>query len=134
MAQLKLSRFLNAPRARVFAAWTKPDTLEKWFLPSGTKHTKADLDFRVGGQYALSFDSRTVKGIFQEIVQDERLVFTWQWLDEDVSSLVTIHLKDEQHGTRLELSHEKLASDTSRDNHLLGWESSLEQLETYLVR
>ena len=47
MAQLKLSRFLNASRARVFAAWTKPNTLGKWFVPGGTVQTKVDLDFRV---------------------------------------------------------------------------------------
>ena len=63
---------------------------------------------------------------------DEYLVFTWQWIGDDVLSVVTIHLSDEQHGTRLELSHQKLASDASRANHLIGWESSLDQLETYL--
>lgn len=132
MAQLKLSRFLNASRARVFAAWTKPNTLGKWFVPGGTVQTKVDLDFRVGGHYTFSFDNRTVQGTFQEIVPDEYLVFTWQWIGDDVLSVVTIHLSDEQHGTRLELSHQKLASDASRANHLIGWESSLDQLETYL--
>jgi uncharacterized protein YndB with AHSA1/START domain len=56
----EMTRILQAPRARVWQAWTDADQLQEWWGPKGCKLTVASLDFREGGffhyamQYALT--------------------------------------------------------------------------------
>ena len=75
-------RLLDAPRERVFHAWTDAEQLQRWFGPEGFD-TKVVLDAARGG--ALRIDMRSpsgemypVKGTPQEIVVPDRLVW---WMD-----------------------------------------------------
>lgn len=47
--EIVLSRVINATRDAVFAAWTAPEHLEKWFGPTGFKIETREIDIRVGG-------------------------------------------------------------------------------------
>lgn len=49
--EILMSRFFAAPAAAVFAAWTTPDLLERWLMPSHMPLTHATLDLRPGGTY-----------------------------------------------------------------------------------
>jgi uncharacterized protein YndB with AHSA1/START domain len=46
---LRLSRVLKAPPERVWAAWTDPDLLPKWFGPKGFICRTKEIDLRPGG-------------------------------------------------------------------------------------
>jgi uncharacterized protein YndB with AHSA1/START domain len=46
---LRMSRTFDAPRERVFAAWTNPDHLREWFGPPGVSNVECELDARPGG-------------------------------------------------------------------------------------
>src|SRR6187455_3209682 len=46
-----LSRTVNAPRERVWKAWTDREQLMQWFGPKGFTMTTANLDFRPGGSF-----------------------------------------------------------------------------------
>ena len=35
---LEIKRFINAPRERVFAAWTRPEEMAKWLRRTNTAH------------------------------------------------------------------------------------------------
>jgi len=78
--EIVLSRVLNAPRALVFAAWTDPQHIQRWFGPKGFVCTTHAIDLRVGGSWR--FDMRAPDGtlypnrmVFLEIKAPERLVF-----------------------------------------------------------
>ena len=51
---LSLTRDFNAPREKVFQAWTDPDILKNWFGPKGVTTESAQIDLRVGGKYQFS--------------------------------------------------------------------------------
>ena len=51
---LTLKRRLNASPEKVFAAWTKPETLARWFGPRECTSLEARLDLRVGGRYHVT--------------------------------------------------------------------------------
>jgi uncharacterized protein YndB with AHSA1/START domain len=53
--QVLITRIFDAPRELVFAAWTDPDQVARWFGPEGfhTPRDRVEIDLRVGGRYTL---------------------------------------------------------------------------------
>ena len=130
---LTVSSHIEAPRHEVFAAFTTPDTLRKWFAPGDRKPEPAVLDVRPGGTYRITMkgeeDAPTAVGEYQDVVPGEKLVFTWSW-DGDPSqpTLVTVTFKDVAGGTEVVLTHERFATESSRDHHRLGWQAIIDKL------
>ena len=77
---LVLQRDLNAPRDVIWRCWTTPEHLVNWFVPKPHRVTACHLDVRVGGACNTTFDVdgniMENKGIYLEVVPNERLVFT----------------------------------------------------------
>jgi uncharacterized protein YndB with AHSA1/START domain len=76
-----VTRVLDAPRERVFAAWTDAKALSRWFGPRGFTVPSCEADPRPGG--ALRFCMRSpdgkdywVRGHYTELVRPERLLIT----------------------------------------------------------
>jgi uncharacterized protein YndB with AHSA1/START domain len=132
---LTLKRRLNAPAAKVYAAWTDPTQIVRWFGPDAGKVTRADLDVRVGGRYDISFNTESgeqhdVGGVYREVVQDEKLQFTWAWRSTpERESLVTVLVKPDGDGSILTLIHEQFFDEPARDRHQYGWNGALNKLE-----
>ncbi len=132
---LTLKRRLAAPAEKVYAAWTKPEQIVKWFGPDSGKVTKAETDVRVGGRYTLVFHSEdgeehSVSGVYREVKPNEKLVFTWAWRSTpERESLVTILIKPDDEGAILTLTHEQFFDEAARDRHQYGWTGSLNKLE-----
>jgi uncharacterized protein YndB with AHSA1/START domain len=73
------SRLLHAPPETVFAAWTQPDRLARWWGPAGFTTPVVQVDLRPGGGWRIvtrAPDGKEypLKGIWQEIVRPTRLV------------------------------------------------------------
>ncbi|MFZ5783109.1 MAG: SRPBCC family protein [Pseudomonadota bacterium] len=47
--EIVLARVIDAPRSLVYAAWTDPDQIQKWFGPEGMAIETREIDLRVGG-------------------------------------------------------------------------------------
>jgi uncharacterized protein YndB with AHSA1/START domain len=77
------------------------------------------------------------RGIYQEVVRPERLVFTYAFEDDAGRPLhqttVTISFADEGGRTRLTLRQTLFESVTARDDHVLGWSEALEHLAEHLA-
>lgn len=78
---LVLTRHIAAPRERVFRAWTDPERIVKWFTPAPWKTTSAKMDVRAGGSSVIMMQSPEGqefpnRGVFLEVVPNEKLVFT----------------------------------------------------------
>lgn len=106
-ATFVIDRLLAAPPAAVWRALTDRETKARWFSPAQT------YDFRVGGGEASGgeHDGKTYafRSRFEDIVPNERLVFTYDMLMEGrrISvSLTTIELKPDGAGTRLTLTEQ----------------------------
>jgi uncharacterized protein YndB with AHSA1/START domain len=134
---LTIKRRFNKPPARVYAAWANPQELAKWMGPSFVVECKVDADVRVGGRYHIMMktpdDEHNVSGVYQEIVPDEKLVFTWAWRSTpDRESLVTITFKADGDGTIMTFVHSQFFDEDARDRHNQGWTGCLEKLDVYL--
>ena len=137
---LTLKRRLNAPPAKVYAAWTEPAKIARWFGPQGAEVLRAEADVRVGGRYRVIFrvpdgEEHDVSGVYREVVPNQKLVFTWAWISTpERESLVTVALKRDGDGTLLTLTHEQFFDEPARDRHRSGWSGVLDNLESYVNR
>src|SRR5436190_2898111 len=138
--RLEISRVIEAPRDRVYAAWTDPEQLKQWFGPQNVKTRELVADARVGGTFRWDIinsegEEMTMRGEFRELQPDKKIVFTWQWEDdedwEQRDSVVTVELSDCDGGTEVRLTHEQLPSEESRERHTEGWQSVLNKLEKF---
>ncbi len=133
---LVVSRTINAPRERVFAAWTDARLLAQWFAPAAGFTTEAESDPRPGGSYRIRMCSpagaiHTANGVYQELVPPTKLVLTWAWLENTDAngSMLTIELLDlGNNATQLTLTHSLLPSEISRQHHEQGWNGCLNRL------
>ena len=132
---LTIKRHLNAPPAKVFAAWTDPEKVKLWMGPGEIKAAHVESDPRTGGRYrwvmrAPSGEEHDVSGVYREVVANEKLVFTWAWKTmPERESLVTVLLKPDGDGTLLTLTHEQFFDDDARDRHQGGWNSAMDKME-----
>src|SRR4051794_31083991 len=107
---LRVTKLIKAPRAKVFAAWTSPEMLKHWFFPEDMSVKSAETDVRVGGAYRATMASPTgtftAYGNYTEIVDGEKLVFTHHWDEGDRrETLVTVTFADKNGGTEVTLVH-----------------------------
>ena len=139
---LEIKRFINAPRDRVYAAWTDPVQLKEWWGPKEVRTLKIVADIRVGGKYRWTLvnqegEEMSVFGEYRELVPQKKVVFTWKWDDdeawENYTSEVSVEFFDRDGGTELKLTHVQLPSEESRDRHNAGWNSVLDRLEKFLL-
>ncbi len=133
MLSLDVSKTIAAPRARVFAAWIDPALVKLWFAPGDMTVGDVSVDAKVGGSYRIVMQGKegtpTAIGEYKEIVSNEKLVFTWGWEgDPSQPTLVTVTFHDEGKGTRVDLKHERLSTEKSRDSHRHGWIGCLDNL------
>ena len=78
---LVLERVVDVPRRLVWAAWTLPEHVVKWFTPEPWKTTECEIDLRPGGIFRTTFRSPEGEefpnlGCFLEIIPNEKLVWT----------------------------------------------------------
>jgi len=136
---LSIKRRLNAPPAKVFAAWTDPAKIARWFGPERIEPIRVEADVRVGGRYRFIMRSpdgeeHDVGGVYREVVPNQKLVFTWAWRSTpERESLVTIELKGDGDGTLLTLTHEQFFDEGARDRHRSGWTGALDKLDKFLA-
>jgi len=116
---LTLQRRINAKPAKIYAAWTEPSQIVKWMHPNNNDVIHAEMDVRVGGRFRIIMrtpegEEHDVSGIFQEVVPDEKLVYTWAWRSTpERESLVTFT---------------QFADEAARVDHEGGWNQVLDEL------
>ncbi len=79
--ELVLERVFDAPRDKVFRAWTEPKILKQWFAPKPWTTPGAALDVRPGGSALIVMrdpdgNDHPSEGVYLEVVENEKLVFT----------------------------------------------------------
>ena len=81
--EIVLTRVFDAPRSRVFDAFTRPDLLTRWHGPHGWSLAVCEIDLKAGGAFRFVWrhgaDATTdmgLGGVYREVVPPERLVHT----------------------------------------------------------
>ena len=139
--ELTLTRVFDAPRQRVWKAWTDPLEMARWFGPKVFTNPVCELDVRAGGAIRIHMRApdgnvHPMTGVFREIIEPERLVF--MAVAEDLAgnrlleSLTTVTFAREGGKTRLTV-HAKAVGLAAVAPQMLagmeaGWTQSLEKL------
>jgi uncharacterized protein YndB with AHSA1/START domain len=136
---LTLVRRIKAPPEKVYAAWTRPELMARWWGPDAGPVLSAEADPRVGGRFRVVFqtldgETHDCRGEYQEVEADRKLVFTWEWVAlPERRSLVTIRFRPIEEGTELNFTHAQFFDEAARDGHRTGWSGAFEKLEALIA-
>jgi uncharacterized protein YndB with AHSA1/START domain len=140
--ELTITRMIDAPRPLVFKAWTDPEQIARWWGPKGFVTVDYEMDIRPGGVYRFRMRSpegtdHRKRGVYHEIVEPERLVFSFAWEEPDGTlgheTLLTITLEDLGQKTRLTLRQGIFDTVATCKSHVGGWTSCLERFAQYMI-
>jgi uncharacterized protein YndB with AHSA1/START domain len=137
---LEIVRALPVAPARVFAAFSDPNELAKWWGPEGFSVGSLDLDLRPGGTYRIEMqppegDPFYLGGEFREVDPPGRLAFTFVYEDpdpDDVETLVELSFRDRGESTEIVFAQGPFKTEARRQLHRDGWTDSFDTL-TQLV-
>jgi uncharacterized protein YndB with AHSA1/START domain len=135
---LTLVKRIKAPPPRVWAAWTQPELMMRWFGPHHTRAEEAEAELREGGRFRVALREDTgerheATGSYLEIEPERRLVFSWNWVSTpERVSRVTVVLRPLPEGTEVTLTHDRFADADTAKRHTRGWTESLERLVALL--
>jgi uncharacterized protein YndB with AHSA1/START domain len=138
--EMVVTRVFDAPARLVFQAWTRPELLQRWWVPKslGLTLLSCEADVRVGGRYRLEFARAGAPpmaffGRYLEVTPPSRLV----WTNEESAdgAVTTVTLEESDGRTRLVL-HELYPSKEALDAQAgseEGLPESFAQLDEILV-
>jgi len=91
--ELLITHLFDAPRELVFKAWTDPEQLKHWYAPDGCTIDFKSIEVKAGGEFHSCIHDPVhgdcwIKGVYQEVVPPEKLVFTME-LSNEQGVLVT---------------------------------------------
>lgn len=161
MKPFVIERVYDAPRERVWAAWTEAEHLRQWWGPKGFTVSRLKIDLRPGGimHYCLRMpDGREMWGkfVYREIVKPERLVWINSFSDPEGGTTVhpmspswpremhtLVTFEDLGGKTRVTVqwtpvegssATERKTFDEGRDSMKGGWSGTLDQFGGFLSR
>jgi uncharacterized protein YndB with AHSA1/START domain len=136
---LTIVRRFKASPEKVYAAWTRPDLMARWWGPDDGPVLEVEADPRVGGRFRVVFqtldgETHDCRGEYREVEAERKLVFTWQWVTlPERCSLVTIRFRPVDDGTEMTFTHAQFFDKAARDGHQKGWNGSLDKLERLIA-
>jgi uncharacterized protein YndB with AHSA1/START domain len=146
---LVLERVVDVPPSLVWACWTTPKHIKKWFTPAPWKTVDCRIDLRPGGEFFTVMQSPEGEkypntGCFLEVVKNERLTWTNALLPgyrpassgapgaDDLIFTATILIKKQGKGTKYTaIAMHKSEPDVEKHAGMGfhdGWGKALEQL------
>lgn len=140
--ELVITRTFDAPRALVFRAWTQPEHMVRWMGPNNFTCLSAKMDVRPGGAYRIGIRSAQgkehwMRGVYRDIVEPERLVFSFSWEGEEGErgreNTVTITFADASGKTRMTFRQAFFETVENRDDHNKGWNGCFDHLAQHLA-
>ena len=138
---VQISWKFSHPPVKVWQAWTDPSIAKLWFGsdPNG-KVVEANIDLHINGSFSVTFVNSdgsefTAQGIYKEIEENVRLVFTWGWANQpDVAELISLQFTPNEHGTLMRFEQSNIDPQTTLHNYEEGWRSTFQKLEKALEK
>lgn len=142
--ELVLARIIDAPREKIFRAWTDPEILKQWFVPKPWTISKVEMDVRPGGASLIVMrdpdgNEYPNPGIFLEVVENEKIVttdaFTGAWTPSEKPFMTMIlTLEDAGEGRTRYIARALHWNAEDREAHEKmgfheGWGQCADQLE-----
>lgn len=140
--KLTITRVFDAPLAKVWSAWTDEQKVAQWWAPDGFTNPVCTVDAKVGGELnivmlagdtmgAMSGMKAPMKGVFTEVVENQKLVFTTIALDEAGNHLLegvtSVAFEDENGKTKLTIETSAAGTAPGVEQMLQGMEPGWNQ-------
>jgi uncharacterized protein YndB with AHSA1/START domain len=146
--ELVLTRLIDAPRHKLYRAWTDPELLTQWFAPKPWTTPRAELDVRPGGANLVvmadpegnEFPNR---GVYLEVVPNERLVvtdaYTTAWEPSEKPFMTAIVTFEDEGGQTRYTARARHWTQADRETHEKmgfheGWGQCADQLAALVAR
>ena len=135
--EVLITRDFDAPRERVFEAWTDPDQVAAWYGPEhfDTPRERVHIDLRVGGRYELTMVQRDSGAEFAigydiiELVEPELLVLRSDPMPEMGMHEPTVtRVEFHDHGTKTRMTLADGPYPAGGGHAEAGWKSAIEKL------
>ncbi|MBZ5639756.1 MAG: SRPBCC domain-containing protein [Acidobacteriia bacterium] len=137
--EIVITRLIDAPRERVFEAWSEPARLTRWFAPHPYTLPLCEMDFRPGGRFRMAMRApegveHPFTGVYREIVPPSRLVWTGEFPYGPVDQIrTTVTFEEEGKKTKLTVRQTFSALTPETEPHTRGakqgWTATLDQLQ-----
>jgi uncharacterized protein YndB with AHSA1/START domain len=133
---LRLERLIAAPPEALFALWTEPAQLMRWWAPDGYAATVDALDTQPGGRWRTTLHrsgspALALSGVYRIVEPPNRLAFSWAWEDERGArgreTEVMVTFEATPGGTRLVLLQARFENRQARDGHTAGWSACFDR-------
>jgi uncharacterized protein YndB with AHSA1/START domain len=141
--ELRITRVFDAPRSLLWTVWTQPAHLMRWWGPRGYTLVSCNIDLRPGGSYRFHMrgptgDDHWSQGVFEEVIEPQRLVLAGSWVDADGSptgpqTVATVSFEENAGKTTMTFHHRGFDTVAARDAHRGGWGSSFDRLDQYMA-
>jgi uncharacterized protein YndB with AHSA1/START domain len=139
---VSIERIFDAPRARVFEAWTQPDQIAAWYGPGHVEIPRdgVRVDLRVGGRWEITMlqpgGGQFVVGYdIQALVEPELIVLRSDPMPQagmPDGTLVRVEFHDLGERTRVALTDGPFPSGGSSDAQA-GYNAAFEKLASHLA-
>jgi uncharacterized protein YndB with AHSA1/START domain len=140
--EVRITHVFDAPREAVFAAWTDPDQVAKWWAPDGFEvpPESVEIEPRVGGRFQLTLVESAGPGRYPyrseivEISRPELIMLTAEAIPEaGIEETITRIVFEAAGGrTRMTLTSGPY-TDEVRENAEAGWFDLIANLERVLA-
>ncbi len=140
--EFTITRVFDASRETLWRAWTDPDFAALWWHPRGviSPREEVEIDARAGGSYSYTMineatgEKYPTAGRYLEVVEPERLVFTWAEPGAgDDAPVVTVDLNEVVGGTEMVFHLRGVEAHPGDDNIYDGWVEALAILAEQLA-
>jgi len=146
------SRVIPAPISEVYSALVDPEALSVWVPPGDMTGTIERFDPRPGGSYRMvlkypdhlpsqgktTLDTDVVEAHFAELVPNERVVYSVDFVsddpDYDRAMTMSWEVAETVGGTLVEITADNVPDAVSEQDHAEGLKSSLQKLFDYVVQ
>src|SRR4051812_1813154 len=144
--EFSITQLIDAPVEAVYRAWTEPEHITHWFGPHmfSTPLDTISVDARPGGlmrmQMVFDLDGSVhpVEKVFSEVVESEKLVFSWGDLSAPAepagAGTATVTFVDTGDGTEMTFAPTGLNTADGHLNARGGWSESFERFTEYVER
>ncbi|AFL48609.1 uncharacterized protein YndB with AHSA1/START domain [Sinorhizobium fredii] len=146
--ELVLIRLIDAPREKVYRAFTDAELLKQWFAPLPWTITEAELDVRPGGTNRFVMRSPEGElypnqGVYLEVVPNEKLVmtdaYTEAWKPSEKPFMTAILTFEDEGGKTRYTARARHWSVADRETHEKmgfheGWGQCADQLAALVAR
>ncbi len=131
-----LRRTIDAPRDKVWEAWTERDEVVRWFGSDASNGSDVEMDVQPQGKWKASLVRQNGtsgfpwSGVYREVEPPKRLVFTITGRAGRGEEVVEVELEEKKGKTSMAV---KLKDDGRHLGLKEGWSSFFDRMEQFLV-